>query len=399
MRISTSMMYSLGSDAIGRQQAELLKTQQQMSSGRRILSPSDDPVGAAQGLRVAQQQNLIAQNTDAQGAAKSALSLVESRLGDAGDVMQRIRELALQAGDASLTTADRKSIATEIRGLRDQLLSIANARDGDQWMFAGYRSSAQPFVQSGSSVVYSGDLGQRFLQVSSGRQIAISENGAVFDRVRDGNGTFAAIASATNTGSGQISAGDVANPAALDGHTYRLNFHVVGTATTYDVVDTTAGTTVSTANAYTSGSAITVAGMRITLSGAPADTDSFTLRPSANTSVFDMLDTLATAIDGASTATTNAGLTNALTLGISNIDQAQASIVDTRSGVGARLRELDQAGNASSADKLAADARLSALQDLDYTEAASRLAREQTALQAAEQSYAKTVGLSLFNYL
>ncbi|MDX2218639.1 MAG: flagellar hook-associated protein FlgL [Burkholderiales bacterium] len=402
MRISTALMYQTGSTAISRQQSELSRTQQQISTGRRMLAPSDDPVAASEALRVEQGRALTSQYLSAQGAARDRLSILEVRLGDAGDMYQSLRQLTVQAGNAALSNADRASLAREVRGLQNQLLAIANSSDGQGgYLFSGFNVDTQPFDRTPAGITYNGDQGQRLLEVAAGRQIAVTANGAqVFDRVRDGNGVFATRAGAVNTGTAVVSAGSVTDASLITRHDYQINFSVVAGVTTYDVLDLTAGTTLSTGNAYAAGDAIAFDGLSFKVDGAPANGDSLSVRPSQNSSVFDMVDALARALETpVITSADKAELQNSLGQAMTHLDRAIDTALDVRTGVGAALRELDGLGDMASADALQADARLGELRDLDLAEAISRLSLQSTALEAAQQAYLRTTGLTLFNFL
>lgn len=193
MRVSTGMIFESGVNSIQQRTSSLLRTQQQISSGRRILSPSDDPVAAAQALEVTQSKGINAQYLTVQGHAKSNLGVMDAQLSSASDLLVRVRELTVQAGNASLTLADRKSIATELRARFDELVGLANSTDGTgQYLFSGYQGNNKPFAGSvDNGVGYLGDEGIRALRVSGSRNLPISESGNdVFMRIKNGNGTF-----------------------------------------------------------------------------------------------------------------------------------------------------------------------------------------------------------------
>jgi flagellar hook-associated protein 3 FlgL len=234
--------------------------------------------------------------------------------------------------------------------------------------------------------------------VSPGRHLPISASGdQVFMRVVNGNGTFVAAAAAANTGNGVITPGSVVDPTALTGDSYRIQFT---SATTYDVVDTTTASVVSAANAYTSGSAITVAGMQVSISGAAAGGDQFTLTPSASQSVFKTISDLVTTLEaGVVGATDRTRLANGLNRGLADIDQALEHVLTVRAGMGAGMRELDTLAAGNESQQLLHDQTLSRLQDLDYNAALSDFARQQLALEAAQKSFIQVSRLSLFDYL
>jgi len=229
IRISTGMIQSAGVGSINAQTASLLHLQQQVSSNKRILTPADDPVGAARALVVENSKNVVTQYGTNQDNAKSALGMQEAQLSSTNDLIARIRELAVQGGNATLSASDRKSLAFELRARYDELLGIANSDDGaGQYLFSGYQGATRPFSGSvdamiqnpAQDVTYLGDDGQRRLQVSASRFMEVSDSGNdVFRRIRNGNGTFTTdygrngAGAATNTGTGVIDGGSLIDPA------------------------------------------------------------------------------------------------------------------------------------------------------------------------------------------
>jgi len=398
MRISTSMMYDLSTAGMAEQQSALYKTQQQMSTGRRILSASDDPSAASSALRISQGLAVTAQQQSNQQSANNTLAQSESALGSAGDLLQSAGSLLLSAQNATMSSSDRAAVALQLDGLLQQMTSLANSRDGaGGYLFAGYSETTQPFVAGAGGVAYNGDDGVRQLEVAPGRQLGITANGAdTFMRIKTGNGVFATAAAATNGGTAIIDSGSVTNPAALTGHAYQVVFSVAGASSTYDVLDTTAGTTVSSGNAYATGSAISVAGMQFSISGQPANGDSFSAQPSGNQSVFK---TLADGIAALKSGSNNAVRTSDVNAVLANLYQAQDNVSLARSALGSNMTELSTLTGVSGTAVVSQKARLSDLQDLDYAAAATDLSARQTALQASQQTFAKLSKLSLFNYL
>lgn len=402
MRISTPLLFQQGVGAITSQQADLLHTQQQIASGRRMLTPADDPVAAAQALVVRQSKGENDRFSANIAAAKDALGLNESVLAQITEVLQGARTIAINAGNGALNDADRKSLAVDISSRLTQLAGLANSRDGSGgFLYSGFQTSTEPFSLSGAVMRYNGDQGVRGIDVSPTRNLDISENGsALFEAIANGNGTFATSAAAANTGAGVIAGTAVTNPAAITGDTYRLQFNVAGNVTTYDVLDVTSGTTLSTTNTYTDGSAITVAGMQVTLKGAPAGSDQFTLAPSTPQSVFATLQNLVAALQSpASTAPDKARLANDLTDALQNIEHGLDHVLTARTDVGAKLRELDTLGSGNDDRGVQYQQTLSRLEDLDYNRALSLFSQQQIALEAAQKSFLKTTGLSLFALL
>ena len=398
MRISTSMMYDMGVGALTAQQGELLRTQQQMASQRRLLSAADDPAAAATALRVSQSLARNQQIEANQAAAANRLAIGESALSSVGDVLQSVQERLLQAQNGTLSSTERSMIAADVDNMLGQLLALANSKDGTgAYLFAGFAETTTPFVAGAGGVAYQGDDGARTLEVASGRNLAVSASGSdVFMRVKTGNGVFSTAANPANTGAGRIDSGSVANPSALTGRAYELTFNVGGGGTTYDVFDVTAGASVSSGNPFTAGQSISVAGMQFGITGGPANGDRFTAAPSTNQSVFKTIADASAALRSGANDALRQTQVNAM---LASLDQSMNRALTVRAEFGSRLNEISAHQNVSGAVVLEHQRRLSELQDVDYTEAATRLMRQETATQAAQQSFARVAQLSLFNYL
>ncbi|KAB2839164.1 MAG: flagellar hook-associated protein 3 [Burkholderiales bacterium] len=402
MRISSMSVYDSGTRSMLEQQTALMKTQQQVATGRRITVPSDDPVAAARALVVSQSEAMNLQFGVNRDAAKAALGLADSVLDSVGLVIQDIRGMAIEAGDGILSNADRQTLATAMQGRFNELLGLANSRDGSgNYMFAGFQVSTQPFVPSGGVVNYNGDDGALELQVAASRQMGVTFSGRdVFERIRTGNGVFTTGAAGGNTGTGTINPGSVVNASLLTGQNYAIVFSVVGGVTTYDVINTTTATTLSTGNPYTPNAAITVDGMQVQIEGAPANGDQFTLAPSANQSLFTTISDLITALQTPTSAPTySAPLVNALGRAVTNLDQALDNVLKYRANEGAKLNEVDSLDNTGEALNIQFKQQLSELQDIDYAEAISKLTRQQAFLEAAQKSFIKVVNNKLFDYI
>lgn len=405
MRISTSTIYDKGTARMGELQTSLANTQQQVSTGKRILSPSDDPVASARALDVTNTQAINSQYAVNRRNAKDSLSASEGALQGVTSLLQDVKELIVEAGSGVLDDTQRGYIATELQGRFDELVGLANTKDGvGNFLFSGYQSSTQPFTATATGAQYAGDQGPREMQVHTGRQIEVTENGhALFEQINS-TGLFAS-GSPGNAAGTSISAGTVLDASQVKaGHSYSIKFTVAaGPTTTYDVVDTTntsSPVTVSSGNAYTSGQPITFDGLQFTVSGTPGNNDTFTVKPNGQQSIFTTLKDLITTLQTpASSPTNRANIAYGLSTANANVDSALDNVLTVRASIGASLKELD------SLDSLGADLNvqysqsLSNLQDLDYVQAITDLMKQQNALQAAQQSFMKLSGLSLFNYL
>jgi flagellar hook-associated protein 3 FlgL len=406
MRIATKTIYDNGVSQLNTLQAQLQKTQMQLSTGRRVVTPSDDPVASARALEVSQSKEMNVQFASNRSNAKASLSLVDNTLANTDDLLQEVKSKIVAAGNPSFTLADREALAKELDGRLEDLLGQANATDGSgAYLFSGYKSDTKPFTRSATGATYNGDQGQRELQVASSRKLATSETGsAIFESNLTGNGNFQTSVDPNNVtrgGTGIISPGVVTNPGALTGHDYTLNFGVAGVpaVTTYTITDVTAGTT-GPAQPYVSGQPIAFGGMSMDITGAPANGDVFNVNPSKNQSVFETMTNLIAALRGPSgSPQAGAALTNALNLANQNISNSLDNVLSVRASVGARLSEVDHLDSAGDDLNLQYSSQMSDLVDLDPVEAISRFTQQQTTLEAAQKSYKALAGLSLFNLI
>jgi flagellar hook-associated protein 3 FlgL len=399
LRISTSQIYNRGIEAILDQQSKVSETSLQLASGKRVLKPSDDPSAAVQGIELTSAMETLQQYQENIVQAEGRLNFEESTLQQVADVLQRSRELALQGNNATLTNEDRGFIASELRQRLDELLDQANARYANgEYVFAGFQSQTQSFAPDNSGgFSYSGDGGQRLLQVSETRQIAISDPGsAVFRDIPNGNGTFTTLDNPANTGSGVIDPGSVTDPALWAPDSYSISFV---TPDSYEVVRASDSAIVASGT-YNSGEAINFAGIQTDISGTPAAGDSFTVSTSTPQDVFTTLQNLITAFETPlAGGTGSAKLNNAVNRVIVDLDQAMESVFNVRASVGARLHALESQTEINDSVVLSHQKTLSSIQDLDYAEAISRLQLQLVGLEAAQQSYVKLQGLSLFDYI
>lgn len=201
MRVSTSQVFNAGVLGMQRNQSDLFKTQNQLATGRRILTPADDPIAASQALVVGQSKAINTQYLDNQSLAKSQLGLVETNLTSVANELQNVLQRAVQAGNGALDSKQRGMIAQDLKGSLENVIGLANAQDGEGlYLFAGFQTQTRPFAATGNVapfslanqyIGYNGDDGQRKLQVSASQDMSISEAGSdVFMEIRDGQGNL-----------------------------------------------------------------------------------------------------------------------------------------------------------------------------------------------------------------
>jgi flagellar hook-associated protein 3 FlgL len=396
MHISTSNSYTAALDSLMTRQATMSDTQEQMTTGKRVNRASDDPAAAARAERaVAAEQRTVA-NQRAVDASNNAMTLTDSALGDATELLQQAREAMVAAGNGSYTDAERATAANQLTDLRSQLLTIANRTDGSgTYLFGGQGASQAPFVDMPGGVVYQGTSGQT--QAASGEPLPLTTDGAAAWMIaRTGNGVFATSA-LTSTGTAWIDGGTVTNPSAVTGATYSVQFSVAAGTTTYSVLKNGAATALTNV-AFKPGQAIQVDGLSATISGQPANGDDFELTPSTpDLSVFDTLDKAIA--DLKTPGRTGSQIAQTTSANLGNLDSVLGQMLAVRTQVGATLNRVDAVTGRLSALKLSSQTEESNATDLDMTQAISDFSSQQTGYDAALKAYSLVQKLSLFNYL
>ena len=176
MRITSANAFESSLSNLQRRQQALSQAQEQLTSGKRVRRPSDDPAAAAAAERALAAESRSKAQLRALDSSRHAMQLSESALGAAGELMQQARELLVSAGNGSHTDKDRRVIGEALRGLRDDLLAVANRSDGaGRYLFGGQGADSRPLLDSPGGVAYNGASGQ--LLAASGEASPLSIDG------------------------------------------------------------------------------------------------------------------------------------------------------------------------------------------------------------------------------
>ncbi len=399
MRTSTIQLYTQSINKMLERQTELADLEEKIASGQKLNKPSDDPVGSVRVINMSAElaaYDQYARNID---LARSQISQEESVLGQAGNALQRIRELLVQANNDTLDDSNRRAIATEIDSLNEDLMALANTKDATgEYLFGGFQAETQPFSRTGGVVQYNGDQGQRLVRIGTTAQVETRDNGfTVFQQVPSGNGQFTIDADGGNTGNA-IMSGSLSGAFVPDDYTINFIQAVPTDPITYEVRDGTAAL-VQSGN-YLDGQSIEFNGAKLRFDGTPDDGDVFNVSEAGRKDVFstiqEIVDLLNTpAPDNATSAKLHTKMNNAL----ESIDRATGHFLDVRAEIGVRLSRLDNQEDVNESAKLQVERSLSSIQDLDYGEAINQLNTKLFALEAAQQTYVRITQLSIFNYL
>jgi len=398
MRVTQSLEQSQFIAQIDALESNISTTQNQISSGLAFTTPAQDPAAAG---RVDNYNQVLAQSQQYSAnanAAQSGLNTEGTALAQVTSQLQSLRDLALEANSGTESSQNLAAIATQAQQIQQSLLSLANTQDGNgNYIFAGFDATTQPFALTATGASYSGDQGQLQVQIAAGQTVAAGDNGdAVFNQIKNGNGTFSVAANSANTGSGIIGATTVSDPASYPGDSYSIQFTA---ADTYQVTDTTTNAVV-TSGAYTSGQAIAFDGLQVTLSGQPATGDSFAVSPSTNQSMFTTVQNLVTALQaGASSPAGQTPLSNSIAGSINDLNQVLTQMSTVQAGVGGRLDAITTQLSVATSQQTQLQQSIASLQGLNYASAITSLETQNTTLSAAMQAFSITQGLSLFKYI
>ncbi|MEZ3185821.1 flagellar hook-associated protein FlgL [Pseudomonas sp. LM13] len=406
MRISTLQAFNNGVAGLQRNYANATRTQEQISTGNRILTPADDPVASVRLLQLEQQQNVLGQYNANLTAAKNSLTQEEVTLNSVNTVLQRVRELAVQAGNGGLSAEDRKSIAAELTEREDELLSLMNTRNArGEYLFSGFQGKTQPFVRDGEgSYSYQGDEGQRKLQIASSLNIAISDNGkSIFENV---------------TNAGRLEVDDpnslgfpVSSPLVSDEVAFsnyrgiRIAFDPVVEGK-YQVFgmpkDGGAEVSLGTSNLDNdndSDDKLVYGGVTLFVGGQPPTGSEILVQgkvPVAEKQgILDTIANLRSALEEPTTS--SGGVRDSVAVALTNLDHGMISVDAARGNIGARLNVIETTQTDNEDVTLVNKSVQAELRELDYAEALSRLSFQTVILEAAQQSYVKISGLNLFN--
>ncbi|MBC7083004.1 MAG: flagellar hook-associated protein FlgL [Firmicutes bacterium] len=183
MRISTSYLLNNLSRDIAQQLARMQKLSEDISTGKRVRKPSDDPIAASRGLAIRALRAGVAQHKINIGDAKDWLSATERALMKAQEVFENAADAALRAGNSTLSDDERRALAQDVDGLISELVDLANTQYDGRYIFAGLKTLTRPFVLTKNAgtpsytVTYEGADGSKQIEVEPGTTMQVNTNG------------------------------------------------------------------------------------------------------------------------------------------------------------------------------------------------------------------------------
>lgn len=180
MKISTQLLFDRAAEQMSGVQNKLAESQAHLAQGKQILKPSDAPDQAAVIQRL---KSVMSRQESFQASMvtlRSRLENEDTTLKSATNLLIRAKEIVVHAANDTLSSVNRKALASEMQAVRDQLLSLANAKDNNgNFIFAGSRSNLPAFKSPvpGASPVYQGDQTKMTVMVGEQRSIPINRTG------------------------------------------------------------------------------------------------------------------------------------------------------------------------------------------------------------------------------
>ncbi|WP_158967700.1 flagellar hook-associated protein FlgL [Paraglaciecola sp. L3A3] len=407
MRISTGQLYDRSIQAVLENQGDLSDIQQQLSSGKKLLRPSDDPVGASQVIRLTEEIDLIAQYKKNSNLLSNSLEQEETVLKAIRTATDRARVLMVQSGNGIVGTEDRKAIGIEITQIRDQIFDLMNSQNpAGEYIFAGFKSSDPAFSYNPSSsdnkYTFQGDSGANKIQISSTVQVQMNSSGKdVFEDV------YARFKSTISGSVGVTSAQlDIKQQSTFD-QFHQSNYDALTpvnnqfrvtilSATQAEISNVGTGAVLDTVD-FSSGTPLFFKGLELNIEGAPGNTVDFQLEPPQKQNIAETLNNFINALN--SDTISDGDFQEALSDVLYGTDNALTKIGNGISEIGGRGNITD-AVYASNLDlEITHKTARSNIEEVDYAEAVSELSRQEAALQAAQATFSKVTGTSLFDYI
>jgi len=407
MRLSTQQFFQQGTTAITDLNSQLARVQQQISSGRSILTAADDPTGATQALRLESQLRISEQFGRNLNLAEIGLQTTEQSLSAIETSVDRVRELVIQAANGTLGNEERNSIAVELNQRVAEIQDLVNTRDEQgEYIFAGYNSSELAYVRDAEgNFEFQGNNGERRLQVSEASFLSVTESANnIFESIDITNGQVITEAATVNAGSLQIQSSSITDQAEFNQsfpEDYVVTFNdeadVVPNGANFSVARASDGEVIVANEVYIEADGINVGGIRLDAIGAPVAGDEFTTsRVVAQDNILNAIESIAEGIATFGDAEQRVGFTDGA---IVTLDAIQGELREARARVGVSLSRVDSTRNNLADRELSQQAILSEVRDLDFAAAISNLSFISFALEASQASFSRISGLSLFNFI
>ena len=402
MKISNSYLFDQATRNIQTAQSDVSKSREQIASGKSLVRPSDDTSKLRSIEILKSQQHKVESYKNSMNYLTDRFQLEESVLQSASDILIRLKDLAIQAANDSMSSSDRDIISTEVNSLKDELLSIANTRDVEgNFIFSGSKTGSQPFKVNGTTgeVSYEGDNRRLFTSVSDSRMLQSNTDGTqVFLPVSRTTTEFT-MSGVESAGAYNFRIGDsvlefkVEEPLSDAKIKASIEESLLSSSIDGKVSVVVANGKAAVQLTLTGQAGIALSGIEVTQD----DADSTPLNVSVSSTnvvgvdFFKMVSDFSTALSG----NTRSNIDRA----ISELSSAQEKIAGSLGEIGSKLNTLERQKDINADLGLRVDQMLSSEEDLDYAKAVTQFNAELVRLEATQASFAKVAQLSLFQFI
>ena len=400
--------YNNFSTSLAAQEAQINTLQQQISTGMKVQTASQNPAAYETAALGNDQISQLTNDTTTQAAIQTQLGAANDAYSSVTSLLDNVQSIVVQALNGTTSSQNRNALATQVQSASQQLLSIGNTvAPNGSYLFGGSRGTLAPFqVDSNGKIAYFGDAGQGQASISPGETANTLVTGEVFTSALSGDGTTSVTANSSNTGSGEIIQQGLVNANTANAFQHgnspiTVSFAVSGTTTTYTASQ--GGSTISTGTLNSNGTnqtSVQLAGVNYDITGSPANGDSFTIAPSRPQSVFSLLKQISTALGDTNATPAQTAKTNqVLNQSLAGLAQYQQAVTTAQAQNGVTLQALSTATTGNTSQKTAVQTTVNQAIAVDMPTAITALDQTMTAVQAAMKAFSTAQGLSLFQYL
>ncbi len=394
-RISSFHNYQSVQNDLRRQENKIHHNQAQLASGKKLLSPSDDPLATHYIQNIHRQSDQLKQYMDAIVLSRNRLEQHEVHIASAETFTDEAKRNVMEMINGSFSPDDRLAKKRELYEIADNFLNLANSQDeSGNYTFAGTKPKTQPFFRDNAgNVTYAGDDYQRKMKVSSSLDMAINDPGSkIFMNIKNPFGDYKPDYDLQD--GSELLLDKATNNDPFDKSTYKVTFVSMPDGKWGYQLEKDGS--VVAANEYNPDTGIKYKDLTIKVAGQVSKGDAITMTPSKTFSVFD---TLKSAMKWSDSPVSDTNATAKLQQAPRELAAAFIHFNQARTDVGARLNTLDIQEQQHEDFKVSLAKARSNFEDLDYSKAIIEFNENERALKASQLAFGKTKDLTLFNYV
>jgi flagellar hook-associated protein 3 FlgL len=418
MRISTSEFILGALPEMLAQQSNVNQLNREVATGQTMLDATSDPAGAGLAIQTASQIQHLTYDVSNANAGTQTIQNALAALQQVTTVIEQLRQTALSGANAATTADQRQALVPVAQNALAQLVQLANTQAANgTYLFGGSKVDTAPFVgEADGQVGFTGDAGTNMVEIAPGLSVPVTASGqGIFVDVPAGTDGAVVTADAANAGSATAQVRGITSLAQvaaerLAGTQYAIAFtDAPGGGLAYTVTSGSgspgssgfaASSGIIASGGFTAGSDLQFAGLDIAVNGAPAAGDGYVVATGASSSLFQSVQDLIGALETAQPGQpANSSALQQIQNVIGNLDNAQNAILTSEASLGAGLSEIQSIEGQDQTQGTNAQAQLSNLQSANLPQVLANYSASVTALQAAEEAFARIQNLTLFSVI